>query len=194
MNSTIDPSKLIILDRDGVINQDSDHYIKSLDEWIAYPSSLKAIARLNEAGVKVAIATNQSGVSRGFFSEETLHLMHEKLEALLKDVGGHIDAIEYCIDHPDKATTRRKPGPDMVNKLLSDFKQTANTTWFVGDSKSDIDCALNAGCLPLFPARNQRFAFHPESRPDWLKFLNLFLTTPHCRTAPNTTPSSPPPF
>lgn len=141
-------AKLIILDRDGVINLDSDDYIKSMDEWQPIPSSLTAIARLNRAGFKVAVATNQSGVSRGYFNHATLALIHKKMELALAQVGGHLDALEYCPDHPDQATIYRKPNPGMALKLLERFDALAGETWLVGDSLSDIECALNAGCKP----------------------------------------------
>ena len=139
---------LIILDRDGVINLDSDAYIKSPDEWIAIDSSLKAIARLNQAGYKIGIATNQSGIGRGYFDHATLAMMHKKMEQALAQHGAHIDALEYCPDHPDQATHRRKPAPGMAESLLQQFAADPAQTWFVGDSKSDLDCALNAGCMP----------------------------------------------
>lgn len=142
------PDKLIILDRDGVINLDSEHYIKNPDEWIPIPSSLRAISELNKAGYKVAVATNQSGISRGYFDPITLAMMHKKMEMELAKVGGHIDALEYCPDHPDNPGPDRKPNPGMVNRLVELFKVEPEETWFVGDSKSDIDCAQNAECKP----------------------------------------------
>jgi D-glycero-D-manno-heptose 1,7-bisphosphate phosphatase len=141
-------SKLIILDRDGVINLDSDDYIKNMDEWVAIPNSLKAISALNKAGYKVAVATNQSGISRGFFDTETLSMMHKKMEHELACAGGHIDALEFCPDHPDKAGPDRKPNPGMPIKLIQLFNAVPQETWFVGDSKSDILCAINAQCKP----------------------------------------------
>ena len=141
-------TKLVILDRDGVINQDSDHYIKSPQEWIPIESSLRAIAKLNRAGYKVAVATNQSGIARGYFSEVTLALIHKKMEFSLATVGAHIDALEYCPDHPDNAGPNRKPNPGMPVKLLSRFNAKNSETWFVGDSLSDIECGMNAGCKP----------------------------------------------
>ncbi len=141
-------NKLIILDRDGVINLDSDQYIKSPEEWIPIESSLRAIARLNRAGYKVAIATNQSGISRGYFDTVTLAMMHKKMEMALAHVGAHIDALEFCPDHPDNPGPDRKPNPGMVNKLLKLFEVNPKETWFVGDAISDIKCAINADCKP----------------------------------------------
>ncbi len=144
MSSTL--NKLIILDRDGVINLDSDDYIKSMDEWIAIDSSLSAIAKLNRAGYKVAVATNQSGLARGYFDLTTLTLIHKKMEMALTAKGAHIDGLEFCPDHPDQAGPDRKPNPGMVNRLIAKFDARPAETWFVGDSLSDIECAQNAGC------------------------------------------------
>lgn len=147
-NSQSISQKLIILDRDGVINEDSDDYIKSPEEWLPIESSLRAIAKLNQAGFKVAVATNQSGIARGFFDETTLALMHKKMEMELAKVGAHIDALEYCPDHPDHAGENRKPNPGMANQLIQLFSADPEKTWFVGDSLSDIQCAINANCKP----------------------------------------------
>ncbi|RLA01707.1 MAG: D-glycero-beta-D-manno-heptose-1,7-bisphosphate 7-phosphatase [Gammaproteobacteria bacterium] len=139
---------LIILDRDGVINYDSDNYIKSEEEWLPIPSSLTAIAQLTKAGYLIAIASNQSGLSRNYFTLQTLENIHQKMFETIKDHGGQINAIEFCPDHPDNPGPNRKPAPGMVNKLLEQFQAQAGETWFVGDSISDIYCALNAGCKP----------------------------------------------
>ncbi|MBT4838296.1 MAG: HAD-IIIA family hydrolase, partial [Methylococcales bacterium] len=88
--------KIVLLDRDGVINHDSGNYIKSPDEWIPIPGSLEAIAKLNHAGYKVIVLTNQSGISRNYFTVDTLSKMHEKFYQLLENVGGHIEAIFFC--------------------------------------------------------------------------------------------------
>jgi len=141
--------KLIILDRDGVINLDSDDYIKSPEEWIAIPSSLKAIGKLNHAGYRVAVATNQSGIARGYFDLTTLTMIHKKMEMALAEVGAHIDALEFCPDHPDNPGSDRKPNPGMLNKLLRIFDVTADKVFFVGDTISDVQCAINAGCKPI---------------------------------------------
>jgi len=139
---------LVILDRDGVINLDSDSYIKSPEEWIPIESSLRAIAELNKAGYLVAVATNQSGIARGFFDECTLALMHKKMEMLLANVGGHINTIEYCPDHPNNAGHNRKPSPGMLEKIFEQLNVDPTNAWFIGDSFSDIQCAIKANCKP----------------------------------------------
>ena len=94
---SVNSAKLIILDRDGVINEDRDDYVKSADEWIPLPGSLEAIALLNQAGYQITIATNQSGLARGYFTIDELHAMHRKMNDLLKPLGGHIDSIFFCV-------------------------------------------------------------------------------------------------
>src|SRR5471030_1253647 len=101
--------KLVILDRDGVINKDSPEYIKSPEEWQAIPGSLEAIARLNLANIKVAVATNQSGVARAYYDLNMLEKIHQKMQASLKKAGGHFDAIFFCPHHPDEHCECRKP-------------------------------------------------------------------------------------
>ncbi len=139
---------LVILDRDGVINYDSDDYIKSMDEWVAIESSLTAIAKLNRAGFKVAVATNQSGIARGYFNTTTLTMIHKKMEMCLAEKGAHINDLVYCPDHPNNPSNNRKPNPGMLNQLVERFKVDPNETWFVGDSISDLECAINAKCKP----------------------------------------------
>ncbi|GAA4360821.1 D-glycero-beta-D-manno-heptose 1,7-bisphosphate 7-phosphatase [Kangiella marina] len=137
--------KVIILDRDGVINHDSDAYIKSAEEWVPIAGSLPAVAKLNQR-FKIAIATNQSGIGRGFYDESVLSEMHLKMTQLLEEQGGHIDHIEFCPHHPDDGCDCRKPKPLMLQRIADRFKVTANEVVFVGDSKSDYECAQNFGC------------------------------------------------
>jgi len=108
--------KLIILDRDGVINIDSDAFVKSPEEWIPIPGSLEAIARLNHAGYRVVVATNQSGIVRGLFDLETLNLIHRKMHRMVQEVGGLIDAVFFCPD-VDEANPYRKPNPGMLLEI-----------------------------------------------------------------------------
>src|SRR5947207_472337 len=115
------PLKLIVLDRDGVINNDSENFIKSPDEWRAIPGSLEAIARLNQAGYRVVVATNQSGVGRGLFGMTTLTEIHEKMFKALTQVGGRIDAVFYCPHAADSNCECRKPKPGMLQHLGSRF-------------------------------------------------------------------------
>lgn len=157
--------KLVILDRDGVINVDSEHYIKSPDEWIALPGSLEAIARLNAANIKVAIATNQSGLARDFFTLETLSNIHKKLELQLAEHNGHIDEIFFCPHGPNDSCDCRKPKPGLLEQALSAFLISPNDAIFIGDSIRDIQAAQTAGCnSALVKTGNgkQTLKNHPE--------------------------------
>lgn len=137
--------KLIILDRDGVINYDSDDYIKSPAEWIPIEGSLEAIARLNKAGYWVAIATNQSGIARGFYSENTLQKMHDKMHDLLAEIGASVDKIVYCPHGPDEGCNCRKPQPGMLLEIVDKYQADVSKITFVGDTLSDAKAAKNAG-------------------------------------------------
>jgi D-glycero-D-manno-heptose 1,7-bisphosphate phosphatase len=141
--------KIIILDRDGVINQDSDNFIKSVDEFIPLPGSIEAIAKLKHAGYKVFIATNQSGISRGFYDEATLNAMHEKLATLLKEHDVEIDGIKFCPHGPDDNCDCRKPKAGMY---LSIAKQAGLTDCsdiiVVGDSLRDLQAAQTINAKP----------------------------------------------
>ncbi|MDH5389253.1 MAG: D-glycero-beta-D-manno-heptose 1,7-bisphosphate 7-phosphatase [Gammaproteobacteria bacterium] len=141
--------KLIILDRDGVINQDSDAYIKSPDEWLPIPGSLEAIAKLNHAGYTVAVATNQSGLSRGYFDLKTLSAMHRKMEDLLSEHGGQIDALFYCPHGPKDGCDCRKPNPGMLHEIGERFQANLKKVFFIGDTISDMKAAAAAGVKPV---------------------------------------------
>ena len=136
--------KVIVLDRDGVINHDSDAYIKSAEEWCPIDGSLEAIARLNHSGYTVVVATNQSGLARGYFDIETLTAMHKKMDDLLTKVGGRIDAIFYCPHGPDDACDCRKPKPGMLLEIGQRFNVPLKEVIFIGDSVSDLKTASNA--------------------------------------------------
>jgi len=141
--------KLIILDRDGVINFDSAQYIKSPAEWRPIPGSLEAIARLNQAGYKVVVATNQSGVGRGLFDMDTLNAIHVKMHKALADVGGRIDAIFYCPHAADSGCECRKPKPGMFRRIAACFNVDLRGVPTVGDSLRDLLAGAAAGCLPF---------------------------------------------
>lgn len=138
--------KLAILDRDGVINHDSDAYIKHPDEWEAIPGSLDAIARLSRAGWKVVVATNQSGVGRGMFTMDTLNAIHAKLRREVALAGGHIDAIFVCPHGPDDACNCRKPRPGLFQEIARRYDIPLRDVPAVGDSLRDIQAADAAGC------------------------------------------------
>ncbi len=143
------PLKLIVLDRDGVINEDSDAYVKTLEEWIPIPGSLQAIARLSQAGWTVAVATNQSGLARGMFDASTLDDMHFKMQQLVMEQGGRIDLIVHCPHGPDAGCECRKPKPGLFRSIaehfgLADLKGVP----VVGDSHRDLHAGLMLGGTP----------------------------------------------
>jgi D-glycero-D-manno-heptose 1,7-bisphosphate phosphatase len=141
-------NKLIILDRDGVINQDSDDYVKSLEKWIPIEGSCEAIADLYKAGYQIAIATNQSGLARGYFSVGDLEAMHGRMIALVEAAGGKIATIKYCPHGPDDACDCRKPLPGLVDQIEAELDVSADGAWFIGDSLRDLQAGLPKGCKP----------------------------------------------
>lgn len=141
--------KLIILDRDGVINQDSDAYIKSPEEWIPIPSSLNAIAALKSSGWTVAVATNQSGISRGLFTNDTLTSIHQLMYRRLKEYNTSIDYLTWCPHGPDDGCECRKPKPGLYYEIGSFFNCCLKNVPIVGDSKRDLDAASLVGAQPI---------------------------------------------
>lgn len=142
--------KLVILDRDGVINYDSDEYIKTVDEWQIIPGSAQAIGRLTSAGFDVCVATNQSGLSRRYFDIETLHGMHEKMTSLVEAEGGRIRKIEFCPHGPDDGCDCRKPKEGMLLHILCCYPDIdPASVCVVGDSLRDLESAVKAGCKPV---------------------------------------------
>jgi D-glycero-D-manno-heptose 1,7-bisphosphate phosphatase len=140
--------KLIILDRDGVINHDSPDFIKSPAEWIPIPGSLEAIARLNQAGYRVVLATNQSGIARGLFDIATLNAIHAKMHAAAQLVGADIDAIFFCPHAALDACDCRKPKSGMFEEIGKRFKINLKGVPTVGDSLRDLQAGFNRGCAP----------------------------------------------
>lgn len=141
--------KLLILDRDGVINHDSDAYIKSVEEWIPIESSIEAIARLSKAGWTVAVATNQSGIARGYYDLNTLEAMHERLRHLVAEQGGEVGLIVYCPHGPDEGCDCRKPKPGMLKTIAAHYGTSLEGVWFVGDSSGDLQAAIAVDCQPV---------------------------------------------
>ncbi|KRP55057.1 histidinol phosphatase [Pseudomonas synxantha] len=141
--------KLLILDRDGVINYDSDAYIKSVDEWIPLPGSIEAIAQLSKAGWTVAIATNQSGIARGYYDIPTLEAMHARLRTLVAEQGGEVGLVVYCPHGPDEGCNCRKPKPGMLKIIAEHYKVPLAGIWFVGDSLGDLEAAKAVDSQPV---------------------------------------------
>lgn len=156
---------MVILDRDGVINQDSDDFIKTEDEWIPIPGSLESIARLNHAGILVVVATNQSGIGRGLIAPEDLNRMHAKLHRGLARVGGHVDGIFFCPHSPEANCTCRKPAPGLLRSIGLRFGLPLAGAVAIGDSKRDLDAATAVWAQPVLvrTGKGERtLAVHPE--------------------------------
>ncbi|HLV28318.1 MAG TPA: D-glycero-beta-D-manno-heptose 1,7-bisphosphate 7-phosphatase [Burkholderiaceae bacterium] len=140
--------KLVILDRDGVINEDSDAYIKTPDEWQPVPGSLDAIARLSRAGWRVVVASNQSGLARGLFTMDALNAIHAKMRRELAQAGGHLDAIFVCTHGPDDGCRCRKPLPGLFEDIATRYDISLKGVPAVGDSLRDLQAAAALGCAP----------------------------------------------
>jgi D-glycero-D-manno-heptose 1,7-bisphosphate phosphatase len=141
--------KLIILDRDGVINQDSDQFIKNTTEWKPIPGSLEAIAKLNHAGYRVVVASNQSGIGRGLLDMGALNAINDKMYRVLAQVGGHIDALFYCPHAAEANCDCRKPKPGMFIDIAQRFNVDLAGVPSVGDSLRDLQAAAAAGAQPV---------------------------------------------
>ena len=142
--------RLVILDRDGVINQDSDEYVKTLDEWIPYPAAIEAIARLSRAGWTVTVATNQSGIARGYYDTETLHAIHDRLTEMVHEAGGEIAYIAHCPHGPDDGCECRKPLPGLLEEVQEALAlDSLEGSWMVGDSLRDLQAGKAMGCRPV---------------------------------------------
>jgi D-glycero-D-manno-heptose 1,7-bisphosphate phosphatase len=141
--------KLVILDRDGVINQDSVNFIKSPNEWIPIAGSLEAITLLSQSGFRVVVATNQSGVSRGLFDMVTLNNIHDKMHREVAQIGGRIDAIFYCPHSAEEHCHCRKPKTGMIEEIGKRFSVDLTQVPAVGDALRDLQAYANAGCQPI---------------------------------------------
>lgn len=141
--------KLIILDRDGVINQDSDDYIKSVDEWQPVPGSMQAMGKLCQSGYTLIVATNQSGIARGYFDLSTLHAMHVKMGKLLEQYGGQVDAVFFCPHGPDDKCNCRKPKDGLLRDIASRYQTNLTGVPVIGDSLRDIQSARSVGARPI---------------------------------------------
>lgn len=140
--------KLIILDRDGVINHDSSHYIRNPSEWHPIDGSIEAIARLNRAGWRVVMASNQSGLARGLFTMDALNAIHQHMRLRLAERGAHLDALFYCPHGPDDDCNCRKPGIGLFEDIARRFSVDLHQVPAVGDSLRDLQAAAQAGCTP----------------------------------------------
>lgn len=160
-----EPARLVILDRDGVINEDSDDYIKSPEEWIPVPGSLEAIARLTRAGFRVFVLTNQSGIARNYFDEGVLQKIHERMLDAIKEHGGSVEAILFCPHGPDDGCDCRKPLPGLFRTLSERIGIDLKGYPAVGDSYRDLVAARGVGALPILVRTGKglrTLASHPD--------------------------------
>jgi D-glycero-D-manno-heptose 1,7-bisphosphate phosphatase len=167
--------KLIILDRDGVINQDSDAFIKSPDEWVPIPGSLEAIARLNQAGYRVVVATNQSGIARRLFDMAALNAIHQKMHLATQAVGAEIDTVFFCPHTSDENCDCRKPKPGMLHEIAKRFDVSLKGVPAVGDSLRDLQAGFISGCVPylVMTGKGEKTRINGGLPPGTLIHLNL---------------------
>lgn len=156
--------KLVVLDRDGTINHDSDHYIKSLEEWRPIKGSLEAIARLTQAGYRIVVATNQSGIARGLFTTRTLFEIHEALQRAVAQAGGRIDAFFFCPHAADAGCSCRKPQPGMLLEVARRFNVSLKDVYMVGDALRDVEAAAAAGARPVLVLTGKGKKTHEEGK------------------------------
>jgi D-glycero-D-manno-heptose 1,7-bisphosphate phosphatase len=176
--------KLVILDRDGVINFDSPQFIKSPDEWKPIPGSLAAIARLNQADYRVVVATNQSGIGRGLFDMDTLNAIHEKMLKALIEVGGHIDAIFFCPHTAADDCACRKPKTGMLEEIATRFNTDLKGVPAIGDALRDIQSAAAVGARPMLvrTGKGRKTADDPELPPQTPIYADLAAAVAHLLT------------
>jgi D-glycero-D-manno-heptose 1,7-bisphosphate phosphatase len=141
--------KLVILDRDGTINHDSEHHVRSVEDWRPIKGSIEAIARLTQAGYRIVVATNQSGIARGYFNTRALFEIHEALQRAASQAGGRVDAFFFCPHAADSACACRKPQPGMLVEAARRFNVALEDTYMVGDARRDVEAAVAAGVRPV---------------------------------------------
>lgn len=168
---------LLILDRDGVINEDSDEYIKSADEWQPIPGSIAAIAKLSKSGFQIYVATNQSGLGRKLFSQQQLDAMHEKMLELVKRQGGKVEGIFYCPHQPRDNCECRKPKPGLLLQISEHAGHSLHGVAVVGDSLRDLEAALAVGAKPILVLTGKgsnTLTKLKESNPDMLGKVEVY--------------------
>ena len=158
--------KLVILDRDGTINEDSADFVKSPSEWEPLPGALEGIARLNHAGWHVVVATNQSGLGRGLFDVASLNAMHAKMHTMLAAVGGRVDAVFYCPHAPDEGCRCRKPEPGLFEQIGERYGISLKDVPAVGDAPRDLVSAVAAGCAPHLVLTGKAAIYRDRSLPE----------------------------
>ena len=178
--------KLVILDRDGTVNEDREDFVKTAEEWIPLPGALEAIAKLNHAGWHILIASNQSGLGRGLFDVGALNAMHTKMHKMLAAVGGRVDAVFYCPHAPDEGCACRKPRPGLFEQIGERLGVDLPGVPTVGDSARDLQAGAAAGCEPHLVLTGKAAAWRDQGTPpdcppgtvvhlDLMAFANFLL-------------------
>lgn len=141
-------SRFVLLDRDGVLNENREHYVRCQEELVVFSWAPRAISLLRSAGARILVVTNQAGVGKGLIPVEMLHLIHKTLQNKLQCAHGGIDQFYYCPHRPNDGCKCRKPRPGMIERAAKEWGFDKRETWFVGDSLRDVEAAHAAGCLP----------------------------------------------
>ena len=144
-------TKWILLDRDGVINQDSPNYIRTPEQWQPISGSLEAITKLTLANISIAVITNQSGVGRGLYSIDELNKINKKMIKQVSLLGGKINDIFFCPHTPEKNCLCRKPEPGLIHQFAKKYQidLKSENLFFVGDALRDLQAAVAAHCCPI---------------------------------------------
>jgi D-glycero-D-manno-heptose 1,7-bisphosphate phosphatase len=184
--------KLIILDRDGVINHDSPDFIKSPAEWIPVPGSLEAIARLNQAGYRVVVASNQSGIAREYFDMVVLNAIHQKMHTLAQQVGAEIEAIFFCPHAAADNCDCRKPKPGMFAEISKRYQVNLKGVPTVGDSLRDLQAGFVSGCVPylVLTGKGEKTNATGGLPPGTMVFANLAAMVEHLLKVPAPVPAA----
>lgn len=165
---------LVLLDRDGVLTAEPADWVKSPDELVMIEGAAEAVARLNGAGHRVVVVTNQSVVGRGIIDEAALEAIHDRLRTRLAEVGAHVDGIISCFDPPWAATPRRKPGPAMLCEALNGCDARAETTPMIGDALTDLEAASAAGCQRILVRTGKGRQTESSGLPDHVLPVSVF--------------------
>lgn len=166
--------EMVLLDRDGVLSEDRADSVKHPDELVLLPGAAEAVARLNRAGVRAVVVTNQSVVGRGLIDERMLERIHDKLHAELARAGAHLDAVIVCPDHPDRPTVRRKPGPGMLREALARFRAAPAEAPMVGDSLADLEAAAALGCPRVLVRTGKGAATEAKGLPAHVRPVSVY--------------------
>ena len=173
--------RLVVLDRDGTLNLDDKAIIAGPDDWVPVAGALEAVARLNQAGCRVVIATNQSGLGRGLFDADTMNRVHAKMNKLLAAVGARVDAVFFCPHSRDDACDCRKPKPGMFKRIADTFNVDLKCVPAIGDSLRDLQACAALGCQPMLvlTGKGEKTKAEGNLPENTLEFANLAAAIEH---------------